>query len=228
VSGQSGPRRSDDNAAQRCSAAPPASRKSGAPKKRKIYLVSETQTTREPGWDIVNEKSLFRGGPPIFWPPDGKRGFRDYPETPLFLFDSRRGRRPVRDFEEIDDYWFVSDRVKAVFESVDPEAFEFLKCRVQLRDGSAGPLYWLCDVVRVLDAIDEAKSNIMIATADDGSKVYHAIGRPDIAVRGEVVGSHHIFRAKYSEEWRLCDETLRMACVKAGVKLSISDVGYIS
>jgi Protein of unknown function (DUF1629) len=227
VSSQSGLRRSDDRAAERYSA-PQASRKSAAPKKRKIYLVRATRTTREPGWDIVNEESLFRGGPPLFMPPDGKRGFRDYPETPVFLFDSRRGRRPVRDLEEICDYWLLSDRVKGVFESVDPEAFEFLQCKVQLRDGSEGPLYWLCDVVRVLDVIDEGKSNIIVSTGTGGYKVYHAIGQPKVAVREEVVGAHHIFRAKYSEEWRLCDETLKIACAKAGIKVWFSDVGDVS
>ena len=41
--------------------------------------------------------------------------------------------------------------------SIDPQAFAFQTCDVALRDGSPGPVHWLCDVVRVLEAFGEPK-----------------------------------------------------------------------
>jgi Protein of unknown function (DUF1629) len=88
-------------------------------------------------------------------PPPGRRGFQDYPEAPRFLFDKSAGRLPL-DLEEVGVYWLVSDRTKSVFEAVDPAGFAFLACDVRLPSGDYdGPSYWLCDVLRVLDALDE-------------------------------------------------------------------------
>ncbi|WP_442963049.1 imm11 family protein [Pseudomonas sp. Leaf127] len=56
----------------------------------------------------------------------------------------------------------VSNALKQVFESVDPEAFAFTACAFTQADGSAGPPYYLCNVVRVLDALDEEASRVRI------------------------------------------------------------------
>jgi Protein of unknown function (DUF1629) len=98
-------------------------------KKRKFYIVTYTVATRATGFKLLNGRTLFHGGPPIFVPPPGRRGFRDYPETPVFLCDARLGRTN-RDFEEYCGYWFISDRMKAVLEAFDPSAFAFLKCKL--------------------------------------------------------------------------------------------------
>jgi hypothetical protein len=87
---------------------------------------------------------------------------------------------------------------------------------VQLRDGSEGALRWLCDAVRVLDAVDEEKSDVQILTADDGSKFYQFGGI--VRFRSDAVGSAHIFRLKYLEAAWACDEELRRACIKAELK----------
>jgi hypothetical protein len=179
-----------------------------------FYIMTGTTTARASGFKLLNERTLFHGGPPIFAPPPGRRGFRDYPEPPVFLADARLGRID-REFEEYCGYWFVSDRMKAILEGVDPEAFAFLKCKVQLPDGTEGPLRWLCDVVRVLDALDEEMSTIGIEAASDGSKLYNFFGKVRLMFKNEVVNSFHVFRMKYFVAKVVCDEEMRRACKAA-------------
>jgi hypothetical protein len=183
-------------------------------KKRKFYMVSYTMATRASGFKLLNARTLFQGGPPIFVPPPGERGFRAYPETPLFLCDARLGRTN-RDFEEYCGYWFISDRMKVVLKRLDPAAFAFLKCKVQLPDGTDGPIRWLCDVLPVLDALDEEKSTIRIRTADNGSKVYNFSGGVKLIFKEDVAGPHHVFRMMYYEAQVICDEEMRLACKTA-------------
>jgi hypothetical protein len=195
-----------------------ATRQPRSAKKRKFYVVVRKYSRRAGGFKLLNGETLFRDGPPFsFQPPLGRRGFRDYPAEPTFLFDKRLGIAD-RDFEELSGYWFISDRMKTVLERIDPEAFAFLKCKVQLPDGTDGPLHWLCDVVRVLDALDEEKSRVHIGTADDGSKVYTLFpGRP-LIFKDDAVGRHHAFRTMYFDPNVICDEEMRQACKAAGVK----------
>jgi len=157
-------------------------------KKQKFYIMTGVISTRGGGLELLNGETLFHGGPPIFVPPLGRRGFRDYPVAPLFLSDKKLGRTDW-DFEGYCGYWLISDRMKIVLERVDPGAFAFLKCRVELPDGSDGPVHWLCDVVRVLDALDEERSKIRIGVADDGSKVYNSLGVTRLIFKEDAVGA---------------------------------------
>jgi tetratricopeptide (TPR) repeat protein len=108
--------------------------------------------------------------------------------------------------------------MKSVLEKVDAEAFVFLKCKVQLPDGTDGPVRWLCDIVRVLDALDEEKSKITIRTADNGNKVYNFSGGVNLVFKEDAIRSHHIFRMKYYDAAVICDEQMRLACKAAGLK----------
>ena len=195
------------------SSRPPSQRQRPA-EARKFYLVRHRVVSNASGFKLQNGKTLFHGGPPIFVPPDGRRGFRDYPDVPVFISDKRLGRIHW-DFEEYCGYWFISDRMKTVLERLDPEAFAFLKCRVQLPDASDAPVRWFCDVVRVLDALDEEKSEIRIKTAKDGSKFYSFLGGFNLIFKEDVVGSHHIFRMKYHGYAVICDEQVRLTCKAA-------------
>jgi hypothetical protein len=184
--------------------------------KRKFYVVTGVISTRGGGLELLNGETLFHGNPPIFVPPPGRRGFRDYPVAPVFLSDKKLGRTDW-DFEGYCGYWLISDRMKIVLERVDPEAFAFLKCRVELPDGSDGPVHWLCDVVRVLDALDEERSKIGIGVADNGSKAYNFLGVTRLIFKEDAVGPHHVFRMKYYGAARICDEEMRRACKSAGL-----------
>jgi hypothetical protein len=157
-------------------------------------------------------------------PPPGRRGFRDYPEVPRFLFDKKLGRLP-RDLELFGNYWLVSDRTKSVFEAVDPAGFAFLACDVRLPSGDYdGPPYWLCDVVRVLDALDEAQSRLTIgireskAYSDFGKKYYSLTGGRELVFRDDAIGDAHVFRMEYLRPVVICDQTMKDACKAARLK----------
>jgi hypothetical protein len=189
--------------------------KQAAAPERVFYSVATTRGARGAGFRLLNGPDLFPDGRHVLAPSPGRRGFRNFSETPAFLADPWLGRIE-RDFEIYGGYWFISDRMKATIEAVDPYGFAFLRCRVQLRDGSEGPIRWLCDAVRVLDAVDEENSDVQILTADDGSKYYRFGGI--VRFRSDAVGSAHIFRLKYLEASWACDDELRSACIKAELK----------
>jgi hypothetical protein len=185
-----------------------------ARKKRRFYIVYPKVTGRGLGYRLLNADTLLVDGAAIITPLPGRRGFRNYPETPVFLADPKDG--PIDwDFRTYSAYWLISDAMKAVLESVDPAAFAFLKCKSQLPDGSQGPALWLCDVVRVLDALDEERSRVRIETASDGSKYYGLAGGPSFVFKEDIVGSAHVFRLKHAEDLVICDEEMRLACKQA-------------
>lgn len=89
------------------------------------------------------------------------------------VFDKSVGKLPC-DIELCSAWWLVSERTKALFERLDPEAFVFVPCEVRMRRGQYdGPKFWLCDVVRVLDALDESQSRLRMGIRDDISFLDH-------------------------------------------------------
>jgi hypothetical protein len=182
-------------------------------KRPKFYRITEKTVGRGSGFELLNGRALFREHPKALPPPRalhpplGQRGFREYPEMPVFLVGAQ-----IRDFAEYSGYWFISDRMKAVVERIDPNAFAFLQCRVQMRDGTGGPLRWLCDVIRMLDALDEHNSKVTIGVSDIGSKTYYLPMYGHVFFRSEEVGPNHIFRVMYTDSYIVCDEEMKLAC----------------
>jgi hypothetical protein len=143
---------------------------------------------------------------------------------PTFVFDKSVGSLPY-DLEPYYHWWLISDRTKAVFEGLDPEAFVFVPCYIRVPHGSYhGPDYWLCDVVRVLDALDEAQSRLIIRIEDNarslnyGKKIYVAMPGSKLVFTEAAVGKVHIFRMAHSEAVVICDQDLKDACKSAGLK----------
>jgi len=160
---------------------------------------------------------------------------RDFPEAPIFLADAKLGAIHL-DFEVHAGYWFISDKMKSVLQEVDPEAFAFLQCHVRSPDGQERPVRWLCDVVRVLDALDEEKSEAssrwygkqLVCVAKDGSKFYSAFHEA-LFFKESVVGNSHIFKMKYSPETVICNEEMRQACKLAqlsGISFFVTATAY--
>jgi hypothetical protein len=187
-------------------------------KVRGFHIV--TMSKRGPGgsgFRLLNEERIFEGGPPTFVPPPARRGFREYPERPVFSCDAKLGHIHW-DFVGISGYWFISQKMKSVIEAIDPEAFAFLQCDVRSLDGKDQPVRWLCDVIRVLDALNEDTSTIRIGTASNGSKVYRFVGDETLIFTESVVGESHIFRMKYFEPKVICDADFMRACKSASLK----------
>ena len=120
--------------------------------------------------------------------------------------------------EMFHSYWLISDPLKILFESIDPDAFAFQRCDVKLGDGSTGPVHWLCDVVRVLDdrALDESTLQEM---RNFPWRLLSSIATFDtVVLNGDVVGDAHIFRAPYPSVCVVCDQDLKDACKQARIK----------
>jgi hypothetical protein len=127
----------------------------------------DLRRTSAPGFQEVVEGRRPLDAPSAAFP---------YSEVPRFLFDSRLGL-PPRDLEAFRCYWLISNQLKTVLERVDPEGLSFLGCDVLLPNGADGGAYWLCDVIRILDAVDETVSKLRIYD-ENGLKTYSLRVRP--------------------------------------------------
>ncbi|MCO4316820.1 DUF1629 domain-containing protein [Phyllobacterium sp. 21LDTY02-6] len=183
-------------------------------KARKFFTIGHDYRGggKGPGIKLINGKALITTGMTMFCPPRGRRGFAlPLAETPHFI--EEKGYRPTRDLEANGFYWFISQRTKEVFESVDPEGFAFVPCDFTLPDGSKGDQRYLCDVIRELDAIDEEKSKVKVEYEGEW-KAYNPMGGASIVFDEERTGDAHVFKQIHLGGL-ICDDVLRDACKSA-------------
>ncbi|MDV3467262.1 DUF1629 domain-containing protein [Stenotrophomonas sp. C3(2023)] len=185
------------------------------PKEGDFYIIDVEMGG--PGHRVVfeNEDELLTPPRLILRPKDG--GFPLLKAKPR-LRQTHKGRT-VRDLDsDFSGYWLVSEPLKQVFESVDPEGFVFAECEFILHDGSIGPKYYLCDVVRTLDAVDETTSKVKIKLGEGfpHGKCYDTSGGVSLAFRKNVVGPAHVFRTPYNSMTIFCDRVLRDAIIDRG------------
>jgi len=147
-----------------------------------------------------------------------------FAEPPRFVFDRKTGD-PPSDLEPCAGFWLISDGTKAALEAVDPTAFSFVQCEMRVPHGDwDGPRHWLCEVVRVLDALDETQSRLEIGIRDDdryldfGKKFYDFSGEVALVFREDAVGDAHVFRMAHRRSTVICDQVLKDACKSAGLK----------
>jgi len=178
------------------------------------------------GFSLENGSALLLKGQAILEP--GRRGFPNYPEPPRIVIDPKLGRHPS-DFEEYREYWLISDRLREVLEAVDSEGCAFVKCDVRHSRGQPEQGHWLFDVLRMLDAVVESASRIMIIDADGrGRKHCRLAGGAQITYRPDVVDQAHIFRLAFGPGYIFCDEQLEQACKHAGIKgISFKDAANL-
>jgi hypothetical protein len=194
----------------------PAAKRPRKPKIRKFYIVRlNYRFSTPPGWRMENLAVLLNGQRALLAPKE--RGFLPFSETPRLLIDKSLGRAPV-DWELFHDYWLVSDRMKRVLERLDETGVAFVKCETRCQDASAPPVYWLCDIIRLLDAVDEEKSRLKIEYDSASRKCYNLMGFVSLSFREEVVGSAHIFRLLFLSPSIICDQTFKDACREAGLR----------
>lgn len=191
------------------------------PKKGEFYILEPDMRRGGRGHGVLFENLDQLLTPPrlILWPEGG--GFPPLRETPRLVHDPKRGL-PPEDLEGgLSGYWLVSERLKNVFQAVDSEGFAFVECDYRLADGSKGPRYFLCDVVRTLDALDEENSKLNIEISDEfiKGKFYNFAGGSSLAFRKEVIGDAHVFLMPYSGNYVICDRTLRDAVQAAGMSV---------
>jgi hypothetical protein len=181
-------------------------------KTRRFYTISWGYHAL-PDFEVENQSTLTTTG--SLDPPPGRRGFPEYPEKPRVVIGRRKKGPPPNDIELWSSYWFVSDRLKVLFQSVDPLAFAFQPCDVLVADGSASPVYWLCDVVRVLDAFDAQTTEQLRANRLKFPALRNA---RKLIFNEAVIGDAHIFRPTHWVGDVFCDQAVKDACKAAGMK----------
>lgn len=183
-----------------------------------------------PGIEIANEEKLIHPGINVVSRPDGMPN--QYPERPRLVHVPEKGGMP-RDLEELAGIWIVSEPLKQLFEQMDAEAFAFVACDFSLADGSPGPRYYLGNVLRGLDALDEASSRVRIKldhnyqTGED-EKLYSLVGGASLVFNQDVVGDAHIFRQDRMGAPPICDRAMYDALSAAnfsGIRLrDVADI----
>lgn len=184
--------------------------------KRKFFFVGPDRRVGGPkeGIKLLNKATLLKGSNRVILGPErNRRGFPTYPETPIFMYDKR-----IRDIEVYHFYWLVSDRMKVFLETFDPAAVVFLECKTRLPDGQDGPIHWLCDIVRVLDAIDKEKSVVRMEPNGDGPEIYDTLGCKSFILKEDIVGSAHLFRSVGLMGYVVCDEAFKLSAKTASLK----------
>jgi hypothetical protein len=164
-----------------------------------------------------------QGGRVILQPPDWwrKRGFRQYPARPKFHIGAKdRFHTRVHDVEAIPNFWLVSDRAKRAIESVAPDDVAFLAIDTVVDDAYEDKTWWLCDVLPIIDAVDEEQSKLRISQSDNGDRVHSLLvpdGSPVLAINEAVAQPHRIFRLKTSTSIIVCDDAVRTAFKNASL-----------
>lgn len=142
-------------------------------------------------------------------------GFPEGMATPIVDLDRAEAEPwPIRGYGS--SFWLVSERMRAALLELDPDAFQFIAAlaRYPRQEPRAG-LYWFCSMLRVLDAIDEAASDMLIqiepaftyerepplppgstANTPDGMFKNYALPKRFV-FRPEVVNGYRFFRPLY-------------------------------
>lgn len=192
------------------------------PEKEQFYVLQPDPRGGGPGTDveIENLEALLTPPSRILRPVNG--GFPALPETP-HLVHAKRSKRLPRDLEGgFSGYWLVSQRLKKVFESVDPDGFDFLACDYTMPDGSKGPPHYLCDVVRMLAALDEDQSTYQVRTGQEFEtgvpfRIMTFAGGAHLAFKKDLVGTANVFRMAEKRSTVICDRMMYTAVRKAGI-----------
>ncbi|MCQ3031207.1 DUF1629 domain-containing protein [Pseudomonas syringae] len=202
------------------------------PEKEQFYVLQSDPRGGGPGTDVEidNLDALLTPPSRILRPVNG--GFPALQEVP-HLVHANKSKRMPRDLEGgFSGYWLVSERLKQVFESIDPDGFEFLACDYTLPDGSNGPPHYLCDVVRMIAALDEEKSTYQVRTGHEFEtgkpfRIMTFLGGAHLAFKKDLVGSAHVFRMAEKKSSVICDRVLYTAIRKAGIGVKPSSGGLL-
>lgn len=204
--------------------------KKAKPGKGLFYTLDPDARSSAPKSNLVleNKDALLTLPSCIIRPREG--GIPPLAETPRLVHGPGRNRMPHDLAGSFSGYWLVSERLKNVFESIDPDAFAFAACDYVLPDGSKGPQFYLCDVVRSVAALERDKSNfrIKIARDHDANKDVEIIsfsGGANLSFDQRAVAGAHVFRMAEKPSVIICDRVMYDATRKAGIGVKPSSDG---
>jgi hypothetical protein len=180
---------------------------------RKYYALKPdfNVTSKAPGHQWLNRAEQMAG----FYPyPD--RPFRgiQFSKPPQIRFDTKQGRTTLRDAAPFTlSSWLIAERLRVLFERLDPGAFVFQKVEVDYSNfPDPGPVYWLVYFMRMLDCVDEEHS--VIVFQDDLPGIKNYLGLIDVRMRSDIVGAAHAFRLIYADSTLIVDDII-VAALKA-------------
>ena len=185
------------------------------PKKGEFYIFRPDMRGGGRGHGVEFENEDAVPFPVYMSQPSERGGLAELKETPRLRYDSNIGDMPDDLDSSFRGYWLVSESLKQVLQSADPDGFAFARCSFLLEDGSEAPSHYLCEVVRILDAIDEAASTVKVLSGYPNGKFYRVAGGASFAFKKEVVGAVHVFRTPYTAD-AFCDRVLRDTLIKHG------------
>lgn len=189
-----------------------------SPQPGEFYLFGpEMESGRElPGVTFDNLSRLL-SSPRLILRPEGG-GFPPMAEQPQLTIDAGRGYAPRELEGGFSGYWIVSERLRNVMIETDASAFDFVECDTRFADGTRAPTYYLCDVIRVLDAVDESRSTLVVEVDEEfvNGKFYSLGGGAKLAFRRDQLGDAHVFLTPYSY-FVVCDRAFIDAVRAAGV-----------
>lgn len=167
----------------------------------------------------LNEEKLRQN-----FPADENKPFQGliFSEVPRVSFD-RRGHRgvPLDAYPILLGIWLVSDRLKHLFERIDPNSFVFEHAEVDYGNfEKPGSDYWFCDIPLLLDCVDEGRSQIEYQKNTPFKNYLHLA---TVEMLPKAVGKAHAFRLKYAPLKQIVDDVLASALENeniVGFKLS--------
>jgi Protein of unknown function (DUF1629) len=179
-----------------------------------FYLMTNWARSTALGMKFINLKEVGRLPiPPSPW----ERGFRPYAVRPRFKISKRLGRRPP-DVTNHGDYWFISGAAKRFLDAFCSDDFVHQEIDVEVDAGYEPADWWLCDVVHVLDAVDEKRSERLHTTVNDVGQKLHSILYASTVFDERIVDDHNVFRPKTSPSTIVCTARFKDAFVSAGLK----------
>lgn len=195
-----------------------AERNVGRKKTRKYYLLQPKWTASAPCYSLENAEELKATGElslmtsPVPYEP----GFRNWPVRPRFrIAKTRRGS--MKDMEDIGDFLLISQRAKEVLAGLSDTDFRFLAVDTEVAPGEPPRPSWLCEVMPLLDAVDEARSRVYVGQSTDGRRIHLPDGLSSLVFDEAVIDGHHAFRLATSYSTIVVDETFRHALKQAGL-----------
>lgn len=186
-----------------------------APKKGEFYLIDPDTRGGARGHGITLSNADDVPLAEALSLPAGSGGLKALAVMPQLRFDVSKGELPLDLQGGFKGYWLVSDSLKRVLESVDPDAVSFARCEYVQDIYQEGEARFLCEVVRTLDAIDEAASVVNVRTGYPGGKYYSLAGGARLAFHKDVTRGSHIFMDLHSRRI-VCDRVMRDALVESG------------
>lgn len=141
----------------------------------------------------------------------------DYKPERLTI-DRRIGEAPYDIAPFLRETLLLSDRAKQLFEEADAAAFQFVRLEAFERDARGDhPVapYWLCDVVRCIDAVVRDQPGVKFESLEGGGDCIDVPSTGKVLFDASRIGAARVFRIAYNTMYVMVDGGVRSMITKA-------------